>query len=228
MLVPYIVHVSYLLWEGWWHWVGHHWWWGRWLLGLWWWWLRVERERRVVHAILSGTLHGPKLRGALEALVTKGTHLVCWWTEITLSVAVAVIVVAIATTRVTTVTPIAATILGLIATKGTLRPVAKPSITVPVPVATTAKVAPPTPRIPIPTVILVATSSPPSTTWNRWRWERREGRLLIHVTYNNMAAKLRHTEINESLNTHGKCKTVGVIHRLKGWLEDTSVNVPYR
>lgn len=164
MLVPYIVRISYLLREGWWHGVGHHWWWGWWLLGLWWWWLRVEWERRVVHAILSSPLHSPELRRALEALVTKGTHLVCRSTKITLSIAVAVIVVAIATTRVTTVTSIAATILGLIATEGTFRPIAKPSITVPVPVAATAKIAPPTPGIPIATVILVATSSPPSTT----------------------------------------------------------------
>lgn len=175
--------ISYLLCKGWWHGVGHHWWWWWWLLGLWWWWLRVEWEWRVVHAILSGPLHGPELRGALEALVTKGTHLVCWTTKITLSIAVAVIVVAIATTRVTTITSIAATILGLIASKGTLWPIAKPSITVPVPVATTTKIAPPTPGIPIPTVILVATSSPPSTTWMKWRQERdkrRESRLLIH------------------------------------------------
>lgn len=162
MLVPFIVRISYLLWEGWWHGVGHHWWWGWRLLGLWWW-LRVEWERWVVHAILSRPLHGPELRGSLEALVTKGTHLVCWSTEITLSVA-AVVIVAIATTRGTAVTSIAATILGLIAAKGTFGPVAKPPITVPVPVATTAKVAPPTPGIPIPTVILVATSSPPTTT----------------------------------------------------------------
>lgn len=118
----------------------------------------------MVHAVLSGPLHGPELRGALEALVTKGTHLVCWSTEITLSVAVAIVVVAIATTRVATVASIAATILGLTATKGTLRPAAKPSIAVPVPVAATTKITPPTPRIPIPAVILVATSSPPSTT----------------------------------------------------------------
>jgi len=144
MLVPYIVRISDLLWEGWWHGVGHHRWRGWWLLALWWWRLRGERERRVVHAILSGSLHGPELRGALEALVTKGTHLVCWSTKITLSVAVAIIV-AIATTRVATVASIAATILGLVATEGTLWPIAKPSITVPVPVATTAKViAPPT------------------------------------------------------------------------------------
>lgn len=167
MLVPYIVRISNLLRERWRHGVGHHWWRGWWLLALWWWWLRSERERRVVHAILSSPLHGPKLRGALEALVTKGTHLVCWSTKITLSVAVAIIV-AIATARVTAVASIAATILGLVATKGTLWPIAKPSITVPVPVATTTKIiAPPTSRIPIPTVVLVATSSPPSTTWVR-------------------------------------------------------------
>lgn len=159
--------ISYLLWEGRWHGVGHHWWWRWWLLTLWWGWLRVEWKGRVVHAILSGPLHAPELRGALEALVTKGTHLVCWSTKITLSIAV--IVVAIATTRVTTVTSTAATILGLVATKGTFWPTAKPSIIVPVPVATTTKIAPPTPRIPIPTVIPVATSSPPSTTWMRWR-----------------------------------------------------------
>lgn len=75
MLVPYIVRIPYLLWEGWWHRVGHHRWWGWWLLGLWWWRLRVELEW-VIHAILSSPLHGPELRGALEVLVTKGTHLV--------------------------------------------------------------------------------------------------------------------------------------------------------
>lgn len=164
MLVPYIVRISYLLWEGWWHGVGHHWWWGWWLLGLWWGRLGVEWEWRVVHAILSGPLHGPKLRGALKALVTKGTHLVCRSTKITLSIAVVVIVAAIATTRVATVASIAATILGLIATKGTLRPISKPPVTVPVPVTTPTKAAPPTPRIPIPTVILVAASSTSSTT----------------------------------------------------------------
>lgn len=157
MLVQFIVRITYLLWEGWWHGVGHHWWWWR-LLGLWWW-LRVEWEWWVIHAILSSPLHAPKLRGALEALVSKRTHLVCG--EITLSITVAVVVVSIATTRVTTAS-IAATILGLITTKGTLRPTAKPSI--PVPVASTSEVTPPTPRIPIPTVILVATSSTPSTT----------------------------------------------------------------
>lgn len=161
------MRISYLLWEGWWHGVGHHRWWGWWLLGLWRWWLRVEWEWRVVHAILSSPLHGPELRGALEALVTKGTHLVCWSTKITLSIAVAIIAITIATTGVATVASIAATILGLAATKGTLRPIAKPSIAVPVPVATTTKVAPPTPRIPITAVVLVATSSPPSTTWMR-------------------------------------------------------------
>lgn len=172
-LVPYIVCISYLLWEGRWHWVGHHRRWGRWLLSLWR--LRVEWKRRVVHAILSSSLHAPKLRGALEALVTKGTHLVSWTTKITLSIAVVVIVVTIATARVTTVTSTVATILGLIATKGTFRPTTKPSIVVPVPVATTTtKIAPPTPRIPIPTVILVATSSPPSTTWMRWRQTKGE------------------------------------------------------
>lgn len=156
-----------LLWEGWWHWVGHHWWWGWWLLTLWWRWLRVEGKGWVVHAILSSPLHAPKLRGALEALVTKDTHLICWSTKITLSIAVTVVVVAIATTRVTTVTSTVATILSLIATKGTFWPTTKPSIIVPVPVAITTKVAPPTPRIPITAVILVATSSPPSTTWKR-------------------------------------------------------------
>lgn len=162
MLVPYIVRIPYLLWEGWWHRIGHHRWWRWWLLGLCWRWLGVEREWWVVHAILSGPLHAPKLRGALEALVTKGTHLVCRSTKITLSVAVTA--VTIATTRATTIATIAATILGLIATKCTLWPIAKPSLTVPVPVATTAKVAPPTPRIPIPAVVLVATSPPSSTT----------------------------------------------------------------
>lgn len=157
---------GYLLWEGWGHGVGHHRWWGWWLLGLWWRRLRVEGEWWVVHAVLCAPLHGPELRGALEALVTKGTHLVCWSTEITLSVAVAVIVVAIATTRATTVATIAGTILGLITAKGTLRPIAKPSIIIPVPVTTT-EIAPPTPGIPIPTVVLVATSSSPSTTWIR-------------------------------------------------------------
>lgn len=158
------MRISYLLWEGWWHWVGHHWWWGWWLLGLWRW-LRGETEWWVVHAILSGPLHGPKLWWALEVLVTEGTHLVCWSTKITLSVTVAIVAVAIATTRVTTVASIVTTILGFIATKGTLWPIAEPSITVPVPVATTTKiVASPAPRIPIPPVILVATSSPPSTT----------------------------------------------------------------
>lgn len=156
--------ISYLLREGWWHGVGHHcwWWWWR-LLALWWWRLRVKWEGWVVHTILSSPLHATELRGALEALVTKGTHLVCWSTKITLSIGV-VIVVAIATTRVTTITSTAATILSFIATKGTFWPTPKPSIVVPIPVATTTKVAPPTPRIPIPTVILVATSSPPSTT----------------------------------------------------------------
>lgn len=158
--------MSYLLWERWWHGVGHHWWRGWWLLGLLWWRLRVEWERRVVHTILSSPLHGPELRGPLEALVTKGTHLVSRTTEITLSVAAVVIVVAIATTRVTSVSSITATILGLVASEGIFRPVAKTSIAVPV---ATAKIAPPTPRIPIPTVILVATSSPPSTTWVRRR-----------------------------------------------------------
>lgn len=162
MLVPYIVHISYLLRERWWYGVGHHWWWGWWLLGLWRWRLGVEWEWWVVHAILSGPLHAPKLRGALEVLVTKATHLVCWSTEITLSIAVAVIVAAIVTARVTTIASIIATILGLTATKGALRPTAEPSIAVPV--ATTTEVTPPAPRIPIPTVILVATSSPSSTT----------------------------------------------------------------
>lgn len=203
-MVPYIVRMRYLLWEGWWHGVGHHWWWWWWLLALWWW-LRVEWEWWVVHAILSGPLHGPKLRGALEALVTKGTHRVCWSTKITLSVAVAIIVVTIATTRATTVASIASTILGLIATKGTLRPTAKPSITVPIPVATTAKVAPPTPGIPIPTVVLVATSSPPSTTCTRGRQERDiKGRGLIHRTYSNMETILRDTaKLNKALFRQG-------------------------
>lgn len=166
------MRISYLLWERWWHGVGHHWWWRWWLLGLWWRWLGVEGEWWVIHAILSGPLHGPELRGALEALVTKGTHLVCWSTKITLSIAVAVTVVAIVTTRATTIATITATILGLTATKGTLRPIAKPSITVPVPVATTAKVAPPTPGIPIPTVVLVATSPTSPTTWMSRRQKR--------------------------------------------------------
>lgn len=172
MLVPYIVHISYLLREGWWHGVGHHWWWGWWLLGLWGWWLGVEWEWWVVHAILSGPLHAPKLRGALEVLVTKATHLVSWSAEITLSVAVAVIVAAIVTARVTTITSIIATILGLTATKGALWPTAEPSITVPV--ATTTEVTPPTPRIPIPAVILVATSSPSSATCGKRGVEKRE------------------------------------------------------
>lgn len=159
------MHTSYLLWEGWWHGVGHHRRWGWWLLGLWWWRLRVEREWRVVHAILSSPLHAPKLRGALEALVTKATDLVCRSIEITLSVAVAIVVATIATTRATTVTSIASTILCLIATKGTLWSTAEPPITVPVPVAiTTEVIAPPTPRIPIPTVILVAASAPSATS----------------------------------------------------------------
>lgn len=164
-MFPCIVRTSYLLWEGWWHGVGHHWWWRWQLLGLWW--LRVEWERWVVHTILTGPLHGPKLRGRLEALVTKCTHLICLSTKITLSIAVAIIAVAIATTRVTTIASKAAPILSLISTKGTLRPIAKLSITVPVPVATSTKVAPPTPRIPIPTIILEATSFPPTTTCMR-------------------------------------------------------------
>lgn len=74
-MVPYIVRM-YLLWKGWWHGVGHHWRWRWWLLGLWWWLLRGERERRVVHAILSRPLHGPKLWRALEILVSECTPLV--------------------------------------------------------------------------------------------------------------------------------------------------------
>lgn len=162
MLVPFIVHISYLLREGWWHGVGHHWWWWRLLLGLWGRRLGVEWEWWVVHTILSGPLHTPKLRGTLEALVTKAAHLVCRSAKITLSIAVAVIAATIVTTRVTTIASIVATILGLTATKGALRPTAKPSVAVPV--ATTTEVTPPTPRIPIPAIILVATSSPPSTT----------------------------------------------------------------
>lgn len=170
MLVPFIVHISYLLREGWWHGVGHHWWWWRLLLGLWGRRLGVEWEWWVVHTILSGPLHTPKLRGTLEALVTKAAHLVCRSAKITLSIAVAVIAATIVTTRVTTIASIVATILGLTATKGALRPTAKPSVAVPV--ATTTEVTPPTPRIPIPAIILVATSSPPSTTCVRQRREK--------------------------------------------------------
>lgn len=138
----------------------------------------------MVHAILSSPLHGPELRGTLKALVTKGTHLVCRSTKVTLSIAVVITVVTIATAGVAAVTPIVATILGLTATKGTLGPIAEPSITVSVPVATAPIVASPTPRIPIPTVILVATSSPPSTTWTRKRQKKKkkinEGRGRVH------------------------------------------------
>lgn len=142
----------YLLWKGWWHGVGHHWWWR--LLGLWWRrWLCGERERRMVHTILSRPLHGPKLWRPLEVLVTKAPRLVWWRTKIIVSITVTVIV-----------SPKVATILGLVTTKGTLRPIAKP-ITVPVSVTTPTVVAvSPTPRIPIPAVILVATSTPSATT----------------------------------------------------------------
>lgn len=116
----------------------------------------------MVHPVLTGSLHA-KLRGALKILITKRTHLVYWSTKITLSIAVAVIV-AIVATRVTSVASIAATILSLVGTKGSLWPTPKTSITIPVPVIITTKVAPPTPRIPITSVVLVATSSPPSTT----------------------------------------------------------------
>lgn len=175
------MRISYLLRERWWHGVGHHWWRRWWLLSLWWGRLGVEGEWWVVHAVLSSPLHGPKLRGALEALVTKGTHLVCWSTKITLSIAVAVTVVAIVTTSATTIATVSATILGLTATKGTLWPTAKPSITVPVPVATAAKIAPPTPGIPIPPVVLVATSSPPSTTWMSQKQKRDKARDVSTV-----------------------------------------------
>lgn len=156
--------LSHLLRERWWHGVRHHWWWWWWLWGLRWWLLSIEREWRVVHSVLSGPLHSPKLRWALEVLITKGSHLVRGSTETTLSVAV-VIAVAIVTTRTTTVSAVIPAVL-VLATEGTLWPAAEPPIVVPVPVATTTTkvITPPSPRIPIPAVILVATSSPPSAT----------------------------------------------------------------
>lgn len=166
MLVPYIVHISYLLRERWRHGVGHHRRWGWWLLVLWWWGLRVERKRRMIHAVLSSPLHAAKLRWGLETMVPEAT-LVWWTTEITLSVAVVVIVIAKASIRVATISPINVAVLGLAATKGGLRPSAKTSITVPVSIAATTKITSPTPRIPIPTVVLVASSSPSTTTCSR-------------------------------------------------------------
>lgn len=74
-LVP--VTGEHLLWEGWWHGIGDHWWWSWWLLALLWRrWLRVERERWMIHSILSRPLHAPEVGGALEALITEGTHLI--------------------------------------------------------------------------------------------------------------------------------------------------------
>lgn len=200
MLVPYNGDIAYLLWESWGHGVGHHWWWGWWLLGLWWRWLRVEREWRVVHAILSCPLHGPKLGRALEALMTKSTHLICRSTEITLSIAFVIIVVTIATARVTTIAAIVSAVLGLTAAKGILWTTAKPSIAVPVPVTTTTKViAPTTPRIPIPTVILVATSSPPSATCKKGKKKEGQNKGEGPENYNTDSTKnktliLRNTE----------------------------------
>lgn len=156
-----------LLREWWWHRVGNHRWWGWWLLVLWrrrr---LRVEREWRVVHAILSRSLHAAELGRALEALVPKAT--LVWGSKVTLSVAV--VIVAIVTTRVTAVSYVVATILSLTATKGSFGPTTKPSVIVPV--TTTTKVTPAT-SIPIPTVILVATSSPPSTACKTGRRKKK-------------------------------------------------------
>lgn len=156
----------------------------------------------MVHAVLSGPLHAPILRRTLEVLVTKGTNLVSWSAKITLSIAAAEIVVAIATTGFTTVTTTTPTILGLTATKGTFWPTTKASIIVPVPVATT-EVAPPSPRIPITTVILVATSSPPSTTWTRGR--KTKNTLNLYST--------GEFDENEASVKDELCD----FHQLKGW-----------
>jgi len=157
-----------------WHGEGYH---GRWWrqLGVLWRRLRAKRERWVAQAVLSGPLHGPKPSGARQALTTKRTHLVVASGEITLSVTAATeVAIAIATTSTTAVAPVAAAILGLIATEGALGAVAEPPVTVPK--AAPAKVTtPPTPRIPIPTVVLVAASAPPSTAWREDRERRGEG-----------------------------------------------------
>lgn len=157
---------EYLLWKGWWHGIGDHWWWSWWLLARWWWWwLRVEWEWWMIHSILSRPLHAPKLWGALEALVSEGTHLICWSSKMSLSITAAITVASIGANRVFTITSIATTILDLTATKATFWPPTKSPIIVPVPVAATTVAAPPAPRIPITAVILEATSPPPSTTW---------------------------------------------------------------
>lgn len=142
-----------LLWEGWRHGVRYHGWWGWWLLGLLRW-LGCKWELGVAHAILGGHLSASERR-SLEALAAKSTHLSG---DAEASLSVATVAVAIATARAAAVTPVAA-ILGFGA-KGTFLSSTKPPIAIPV---TTTEIPPP-PRIPIPSVVLVATSSPSSTT----------------------------------------------------------------
>ena len=148
----------YLQWKGGWHRVRYHGWWGWWLLGL----LRrlsCEGELSVAHSILGGHLSASKGR-SLEALPTKSTHLTG---NAKACLSVAAVAVAVATVRATAVTPVAAAILGFGAER-TFWSTREPPIAVPV---TTTEI-PPSPGIPIPPVILVATSSPPSsTTWER-------------------------------------------------------------
>lgn len=126
----------------------------------------------MAHAILSRSLHAAELGRGLEALVPKAT--LVWGSKAALSIAV--VVVAIATTGVTTVSYVVATILSLTATEGGFGPTTKPSISVPV--TTPTKVTPAT-SIPIPTVILVATSSPPSTACIKERGQKKVRRELV-------------------------------------------------
>lgn len=135
----------------------------------------------MIHSILSRPLHAPKLWGALEALVTEGTHLICCSSKMSLSIIAAITVASIGATRVPTITPTATTILDLTATKATFWPPTKSPIIVPVPVAATTIAAPPAPRIPITAVILEATSPPPSTTWMTWTQIKHSITAQCHV-----------------------------------------------
>lgn len=110
----------------------------------------------MVRTVLRGPLHAAKLRRPLEVLVTEAT-LVLWRAKVTLSVTVVVIAVAIVTSRTAIAASIIPAVLGFVSPKGGLRPVAEPSVVVPVAAVITSAA-----RVPIATI--VATSSPPSTT----------------------------------------------------------------